>query len=96
MSVPRHATLAHAPPLPAAMVNRGRHGILHGEGRHRPSARVPLFRKRVAAALVNEKAHPRRGVPDRGEHRQAAERAAADIEGYSPAAEHGQPGRLVS
>jgi hypothetical protein len=29
-----------------------------------------------------------------GEHRQAAKRAAADIEGHSTAAEHGQPGRL--
>jgi hypothetical protein len=34
-------------------------------------------------------AHPR--IRDR---RQAAKRAAADIEGHSPAAEHGQPGRL--
>ena len=34
----------------------------------------------------------RRGVPHRGEHRQAAKRAAADIEGHSEAAEHGQPG----
>jgi hypothetical protein len=32
--------------------------------------------------------------PDRGEHRQAAKRAAADIEGHSPAAELGQP-RLI-
>jgi len=29
---------------------------------------------------------------DRGEHCQAAERAAADIEGHSTAAELGQPG----
>jgi len=34
------------------------------------------------------------GVPDRGEHRQAAKRAAADIEGHSQAAKFGQPGRL--
>jgi hypothetical protein len=33
-------------------------------------------------------------VPDRGEHRQAAERAAADIEGHSKAAKFGQSGRL--
>jgi hypothetical protein len=31
-------------------------------------------------------------VPYRGEHRQAAERAAADIEGHSEAAKFGQPG----
>jgi hypothetical protein len=31
-------------------------------------------------------------MPDRGEH--CAKRAAADIEGHSAAAEHGQPGRL--
>jgi hypothetical protein len=28
-------------------------------------------------------AHARRGVPHRAEHRQAAKRAAADLEGYS-------------
>jgi hypothetical protein len=39
-----------------------------------------------------EPALARRGIPYRGEHRQAAERAAADIEGRSEAAEHGQPG----
>jgi hypothetical protein len=36
----------------------------------------------------------RRGIPDRGEHRQAAERAAADIEGHSEAAKFGLQGRL--
>jgi hypothetical protein len=36
----------------------------------------------------------RRGAADRGEHRQAAERAAADIEGHSAAAEFGQSGWL--
>ena len=41
-----------------------------------------------------EAAHARRGIPDRGEHRQAAKRAAADIEGHSAAAKFGQPGRL--
>jgi hypothetical protein len=35
----------------------------------------------------------RRGIPDRSQHRQAAERAAADIEGHSTAAELGKPGR---
>jgi hypothetical protein len=35
-----------------------------------------------------------RGVPDRGEHCQATKRAAANIEGHSEAAKHGQPGRL--
>jgi hypothetical protein len=34
------------------------------------------------------------GIPYRGEHCQAAKRAAADNEGNSKAAEHGQPGRL--
>ena len=34
--------------------------------------------------------------PDRREHRQAAERAATDIEGHSEAAEYGQPRRLMS
>ena len=37
---------------------------------------------------------PRLGAPDRIEHRQTAERAAADIEGHSETAEFGQPGRL--
>jgi hypothetical protein len=31
-------------------------------------------------------------VPYRGEHRQAAERAAADVEGHPAAAELGEPG----
>ena len=35
-----------------------------------------------------------RGVPDRREHRQAAEGPAADLEGHSAAAELGEPGRL--
>jgi hypothetical protein len=34
------------------------------------------------------------GVPDRGEHRQAAKRTAADVEGHHAAAELGQPRRL--
>jgi hypothetical protein len=36
----------------------------------------------------------RRGASDRGEHRQAAKRAAVDIERHSEAAKFGQPGRL--
>ena len=38
----------------------------------------------------------RRGIPNRGEHRQAAKRAAADIEGHSATAKFGQPRRLSS
>jgi hypothetical protein len=34
------------------------------------------------------------GIPCRGYHRQAAKRAAADIEGHSEAAKFGQSGRL--
>jgi hypothetical protein len=37
----------------------------------------------------------RRGVPHRGEHRRAAKRAAADIEGHSAATELGEPRRLI-
>src|SRR3984957_13269454 len=37
----------------------------------------------------------RRGILDRGEHRQAAERAAADIEGHSEAAKFSEPARLI-
>src|SRR5271154_5968397 len=36
----------------------------------------------------------RRGIPYPGEHRQAAKRAAADIEGHSTAAKFSQPERL--
>jgi hypothetical protein len=45
-------------------------------------------------AIEREAAHAGRGVPNRGEHRQAAERAAADIEGHPAAAKFSQPGRL--
>jgi hypothetical protein len=38
---------------------------------------------------------PPRGIPFGREHRQAAERAAPDIEGHSKAAEHSQPGRRI-
>jgi hypothetical protein len=44
--------------------------------------------------LGSKPAIARRGVPYRGEHRKAAERAAADIEGHSAAAKFGQPERL--
>ena len=47
------------------------------------------MRKRKIGAAV-----ARRGGPYRGEHCQAAKRAAADTEGHSAAAELGQPGRL--
>jgi hypothetical protein len=44
----------------------------------------------ISAQLIDV----RRGVPDRSKYRQAAELAAADIEGHSEAAEYGQPRRL--
>jgi hypothetical protein len=44
------------------------------------------------ATITRPAVNARRGVPYRGEHRQAAKRAAADIEGHSTAAEVGQPG----
>jgi hypothetical protein len=80
--------------LPAALVDRGTSGILYREGRQRPGACLPLFRGWAGAALNCEAAHARRGVPYRGKHCQAAERAAADIEGHPAAAKFGQPGRL--
>jgi hypothetical protein len=46
------------------------------------------------ATINGQSAHPRRGVSYRGKHCQAAERAAADIEGHSTAAKFSQPGRL--
>jgi hypothetical protein len=45
-------------------------------------------------ALKCEAADARRGIPDRGEHCQAAKRATANTERHSPATEYGQPGRL--
>jgi hypothetical protein len=45
-------------------------------------------------AISGQSTDARRGVPYRGEHCQAAQRAAADIEGHSTAAELGQPRRL--
>jgi hypothetical protein len=44
-----------------------------------------------AAANDDETNVSRRGIPDRGEHRQAANGAAADIERHSEAAAFGQP-----
>jgi hypothetical protein len=44
--------------------------------------------------LAAKAADARRGIPDRGEHSQAAKRATADIEGHSEAAKFSQPGRL--
>jgi hypothetical protein len=35
---------------------------------------------------------PQSGIPDRSEHRQAAKRAAADLEGHSATAKYRQPG----
>jgi hypothetical protein len=43
----------------------------------------------LAYLYFEDEPHTRRGVPDRGEHRQAAKRAAAYIEGHSEAAELG-------
>jgi hypothetical protein len=43
----------------------------------------------ILPAISGQSADARRGVPYRGEHRQAAERAAADIEGHSTAAKFG-------
>jgi hypothetical protein len=48
----------------------------------------------VMAPITDTKADDWGGCRDRGELHQAAERAAADIEGHSEAAEFGQPGRL--
>jgi hypothetical protein len=49
------------------------------------------YEKRVRPALKREAAHAGRGIPDRGEHRQAAKRATADIEGHSAAANSASP-----
>jgi hypothetical protein len=45
-------------------------------------------------SIKRKAARARRGIPNRGQHRQAAKRAAADIEGHSTATEHSQPRRL--
>ena len=47
------------------------------------------FESERGRALKCEAAHARRGVSHRGEHRQAAKRAAADLEGHSAAAKFG-------
>jgi hypothetical protein len=44
-----------------------------------------------ATKIPRRNSAARRGVPSRGEHCQAAERAAADIEGHPAAAEFSQP-----
>ncbi len=49
---------------------------------------------RMSISRTSPVADARRGVPHRGEHRQAAKRAAADIEGHSAAAKFSQPRRL--
>ena len=63
---------------------------------------VALYRLTLDQPPVNTRArynvcptHARRGVPYRGEHCQAAKRAAADIEGHSATAQFGQPRRLI-
>jgi hemerythrin-like domain-containing protein len=61
------------------------------EAEHREGARRL---RQVAQAVERKAAHARRGIPHRGEHCQAAKRAAADFEGHSEAAKYGQPGRL--
>ena len=52
------------------------------------------YENEVRSALKCKAAHARRGILDRSEHRQAAECAAADIEGHPEAAEYSEPGRL--
>jgi hypothetical protein len=64
------------------------------KGRQRPADRLSLFRGGAAAADVDEAAVARRGISYRGEHRQATERAATDIEGHTTTAKFNQPGRL--
>jgi hypothetical protein len=51
-------------------------------------ARIGKVRKcGPKAPIIGEAADARRGIPYRGEHCQAAQRAASDIEGHSEAAE---------
>jgi hypothetical protein len=64
--------------------SRGVQGSRHG--RERPATCLRLLQGRAAAAAIDEAAITRRGILDRGEHCQAAKRAAADIEGHSEAA----------
>jgi hypothetical protein len=45
-------------------------------------------------AISGQSTDARRGILDRAEHLQAAQRAAADIEGHSKAVKYGQPRRL--
>jgi hypothetical protein len=58
-------------------------------GREGPKARFRNAEK--LPAIKRKAAHARRGIPYRGERRQAAKRAAADIEGHSTAATFGEP-----
>ena len=59
------------PPLPAVVNRRGNGRLLHREGSHRALAGVRLFRGGAGAALGGTPTDPRRGPPDRGQHRQA-------------------------
>ena len=58
-----------------------------------------LVRAAAMAPITDTKADKwggyRRSIPNRGEHCQAAKRAAADIEVHSEAAKFSQPGRLT-
>jgi hypothetical protein len=62
---------------------------LPGVQKKKPRVWSGLRRDPVRVGLGGRGPCPKRGVPDRGEHRQAAERAAADIKGHSEAAELG-------
>jgi hypothetical protein len=68
--------------------------MLHRAGPRQVGAGLRLLREQGGPALEREAARARRGIPYRGEHRQAAKRAAADIERHSEDAELGQPERL--
>src|SRR5579864_4791449 len=50
---------------------------------------------REACSMIEHRPYcSRQGAADRDQHRQAAKRAAANIEGHPAAAKFGQPGRL--
>jgi hypothetical protein len=61
--------------------------MLHRAGPRQVGAGLRLLREQDGPALKREAARARRGISYRGEHRQAAKRAAADIERHSEAAE---------
>ena len=63
---------ARAPPLPAAVDDRGAKGELRRQGRDRTGARLFLFRRRAAEAVGDKTAHTRRGTAHRGERGEAA------------------------